>query len=478
MVAYWFLTTPKNLPPGPTGLPILGYLPFLGKRPPETFNYLGKKYGSVYRLYLGSRLVIVLNDYNAIREAFVKQAEVFSGRPEELAAGIPKKYLKTFITTDGDFWKEHRRFTISLLRDCGVGKLSIESRMMEEINHFLEKVKEFKGEPADLKDLLSTSIANNICIMALGKRFEYGNPTFLKIKHSIDEALLVTSIVSAVNFFPWLKFIPRLQHLIARLDLEKLVITINTFLKKIVEEHKRNYVPGQRDHYVNAYFTEQQQRLELNKSTEDFDELALINNMRILMLAGTETTSSTLLWGILYMITHPEIQKKVQDELDRVIGPDRTPSWNDKLRTPYTEATIYEIQRKANLVPLNLPHRNKEECQVAGYTIPQSTFILSNLGNVLDDPKLWGDPENFRPERFLTSQGEVQKPEYFIPFSTGKRECAGEILARMELYLYFTTMLQKFTFKIPNGHKPNMEGFYGTAHIPSTFMTCAISRHD
>lgn len=256
-----------------------------------------------------------------------------------------------------------------------------------------------------------------------------------------------------------------------------MLVEFDEFIKDIVNEHKQKYIDGQRDHYVSAYITEQRSRLEKCKNVGNFDDYSLRNNMRLLMAAGTDTTSNTILWGILYLMCHPDVQLKVQNELDNVIGPQRTPSWNDRLRTPYTEATICEIQRKANLIPINLPHRNMEACEVFGFKIPKSAFIISNLGHVLNDPELWGDPENFRPERFLSKNGAVQKPEYFIPFSTGKRECLGESLARMELYLYFTSMLQHFTFKTPKGANPSLEGVYGFSYNPQNFLTCAIARH-
>lgn len=473
---YWYYATPKNLPPGPLGLPIVGYLPFMGKRPDKTITNLGKKYGSIFSMYLGSRLVVVLHGYDAIKEAFVKQADIFSGRPEPEAFSLSEDSISGVATVDGTLWRDHRRFILTLLRDYGVGKISIEPRIMEEINSFILELKTLNGKAANIKHTLATSVANNISIMTLGKRFEYRDPTFLKIQSLMEEFVTSINSVSASNFFPWLKYIPGIQFFSSNSKLEKILNTAHIYFRGLMNEHKQSFVNGQRDHYVNAYFTEQESKVEKQTDIGNFNDVTLINNMRTLFGAGTETTTSTLLWGIIYLMLNPEIQKKVQDEIDEVIGQNRIPSWNDHLLTPYTEATLCEIQRKASLAPLSLPHRNTEECYIFGYRIPQSTLIIPNLGNALSDPKLWGDPENFRPERFLSENGKVEKPEYFIPFSTGKRECLGEILARMELYLYFTTMMQKFTFQIQNGCKPSVESISIT-NIPAEFVTRVISRN-
>lgn len=466
---------PKNLPPGPLGLPIVGYLPFMDKKPLKSFIKLGKKYGSIYSLYLGNKLIVVLNDYNAIKEAFVKQAETFIGRPEMGSFSVSKENNLAITTNDGPFWREHRRFTLAVLKEYGVGQLSMEPQIMDEIRHLIDKVKELDGKPSDIKNTFATSISNNICIMTLGKRFEYGDATFLKLKLLIDEFAVSLNTVSAFNFFTWLKYIPGIAHIIGHANVDRIFNDLHEFIWATVGEHKNQYTSDRRDNYIMAYFTEQQSRLAKNNTVGDFTDRALINNIRALFIAGTETTTSTLLWGIIYIMLHPKVQKKVQDELDRIIGSDRDPSWNDRFQTPYTEATICEVQRMARMVPLSLPHRNTAECQVLGYTIPKSTLIIPNLGNVLSDPQHWGDSQNFRPERFLSEDGKFEKPEYFIPFSIGKRECLGENLARMELYLYFTSLMLNFTFQSPDGMPPGTESL-GAMGVPNRFVTCALLR--
>ena len=140
-----------------------------------------------------------------------------------------------------------------------------------------------------------------------------------------------------------------------------------------------------------------------------------------LFVAGTDTTATTLKWAILYLMLHPDIQRKIHEELDMVIGRERMPTLEDRKVLPYTEAVLLEIQRIATIVPLSVPHSTAYDTKLAGYDIPAGTFILSNLWAVHHDPKVWKDPEEFKPERFLNEDGTaVVQREELIPFSIGK----------------------------------------------------------
>lgn len=92
--------------------------------------------------------------------------------------------------------------------------------------------------------------------------------------------------------------------------------------------------------------------------------------------------------------------------------------------------------------------------KLCGYDIPANMEVWPNLWAVHHDPDLWGDPDVFRPERFLDSEGKVVKPDYLIPFSTGTRRCLGEDLAKIEMFMIFAATVQKFTFRCPVGHPP------------------------
>ena len=135
--------------------------------------------------------------------------------------------------------------------------------------------------------------------------------------------------------------------------------------------------------------------------------------------AGTETTTNTLIWSIIYLLHNPDVARKVQDEIDQVLGRGRMPSMKDKQDLPYVEATILEIQRMAEIVPFGVPHCVLEDVEFRGYTIPKGTTVMSNLYAVHRDEAVWNDPDTFKPSRFLDENGKVDRKEQLIPFSIG-----------------------------------------------------------
>lgn len=195
-----------------------------------------------------------------------------------------------------------------------------------------------------------------------------------------------------------------------------------------------------------------------------------------LIEAGTESSSTTLRWALVYMMNYPEIQEKVREEIDRVIGQSRQPTIADRPNLPYTDAVIHEIQRIGNIVPLGFPKMASKDTTLGGYFIPKGTPLTTNLSSVLFDKNEWATPETFNPEHFLDSEGRFCRREAFLPFSTGKRVCIGEHLARMELFLFFASQMQRFTFCPVPGEMPSMEGVLGFTHSPEEFRVLAIPR--
>ncbi|KAF1758772.1 hypothetical protein GCK72_015232 [Caenorhabditis remanei] len=149
-----------------------------------------------------------------------------------------------------------------------------------------------------------------------------------------------------------------------------------------------------------------------------------------LWVAGMETTSNTLYWSLLYVLLNPKVLEKVYEELDTKIGSDRIITTTDRPNLNYINATINESQRLANLLPMNISRTTACDMEIGGYGIPKGT--------------IFPEPYEFRPERFLESDGSLKKVEELVPFSIGKRQCLGEGLARIELFLFFSNLFNKF----------------------------------
>ncbi|GAB6023744.1 hypothetical protein CHUAL_008500 [Chamberlinius hualienensis] len=475
-VTYWYMTIPKNLPPGAAGLPIVGYLPFFNLQPHITLDKLAQKFGNIYYVYMGSQLSLVLNDFESIKQAFLTQGDTFAGRCHLTEFEDINGEISGIIMTDGEFWKQHRRFILRNLRDSGVGKLTIEPLILNEIQYFLTELRKHDGKGHfDLKHYLSASLTNNINILLHGKRYDYAHPMVADTLQAIKDFEEIGQVLPLETFFPWLK------PLLIKLNTKRMAKLVNLRtagderMASVIKETASTFVAGQTDNYVQAFLNERNNRLKHNPNEAIFTDKGLIAIGLDLTNAGTDTSASTLAWTAMYMAKYPKIQRKVQDEIDSVIG-QREPSYNDRNNTPYVEAIINEIHRIVSLVPVSVPHRVMHDTTLCGYNIPKDTMVLPNLRAVHYDQKLWGDPENFRPERFIGSNGECLKPEYLLPFSIGKRACAGEPLARMELYLYFVSLMQNFTFLEPEGLELSFESIPGFLRQPKIRLISIKSR--
>ena len=228
--------------------------------------------------------------------------------------------------------------------------------------------------------------------------------------------------------------------------------------------------------YTEAFLRKRHELEKKGIKSEAFNQENLTGALFDMWVAGQETTSSTLGWGCIYLVNRPEIQKKLQDELDRVIGSDRLVTIEDKTRLPYLNAVITEVQRTANILPHNVYHRVTKDVTINGYFIPKDTVVVDQISCVLYDEKLFPKPFEFIPERHLDENKEFKLHPALIPFGVGKRTCLGEGLARMELFLFMSNIFHKFRL-IPDERYPVSEvrKVAGTVHPPK-FVCKLVAR--
>ena len=186
----------------------------------------------------------------------------------------------------------------------------------------------------------------------------------------------------------------------------------------------------------------------------DLGELNLLSILMDLFFAGSDTTSTTLNWAMLFMVNYPDIQTKVREELLNTIGISRT-KMSDRLLTPYTEAVIHEIQRMGNIAPTAVFHQASKPLKIGMFDIPVNTIIVPMIGEVMHNPEQFPNPMEFKPERYLivNVDGTMKftPHPHIVPFGIGKRRCLGENLARTTLFKFFTTIIQKY--EVVSGQK-------------------------
>ncbi|XP_075141211.1 cytochrome P450 2K1-like [Leptodactylus fuscus] len=471
---YWLNGSKKSsakMPPGPTPLPFIGNLNQIDlNRPYKTLMELSEKYGEIFTLHFGPQKVVILCGYKAVKEALVTRADDFGERKSSpIFDMISNEH--GIIFSNGELWKSMRRFVLSTLRDLGMGKKGVESKIQDELIPYIESFKSHNGKPFNIHMLTNSAVSNVICSIIFGKRFEYDDPIFGKLIRMLDEnaKLVGTPKVMLYNYYPVIGSLLGLQR-----KVEQNIKDLHSFILKRIKERRTEFNANDITGYIDAFLMKQEQ--ESTKTKTYFDEENLITSVLDLFAAGTETTSTTIRWGILLMMKYPEIQKKVHDEIKAHIKPGHLPTVEDRKKMPYTDAVIHEVQRFANIVPLNLSHAPPTDVYLRGYYIPKGTEVIPLLTSVLYDKTQWKTPYEFNPNHFLDEDGKFVRKDAFMPFSAGRRACAGESLAKMELFLFFTGLLQAFTFYPPPGvsrEDLSLQPGIGFTLVPTPYMTCA-----
>ncbi|XP_066294391.1 cytochrome P450 2U1-like [Branchiostoma lanceolatum] len=471
-----FFKRRNNLPPSPSGSwPVVGHLLSLGRAPHLKLTEWRQQYGDVYTVRMGMEDVVVLNGYRVIKEALVDYKDAFSSRPNVYTFDLLTGFGKDIVFSKfNQAYKEKRKFAFSALRNLGMrmGPGSMEENIRDEARQLCLKLSEQRDtHPRDIAGNLTVSVANIICSMVFGKRFDYDDVKFVELINDVDNMVSNVASSQPMAVFPFLRFIPGVNASCKRLlDFKE---RINTFLREEIKSHSETLDRENPRDFIDLIL-----ELQIQEKSDCFSEENIVWIIQNLFVAGMETTANTLQWGLLYMVLCPEEQQKVQAELDSVLGTDHdVPTLAHRSQLPYTEATIMEIMRIRAIAPLSVPHATTEDTTFRGYTIPAKTQVLSNIWSAQMDPEFWPDPDKFDPRRFLDCNGRVvSRPESFLPFSTGRRVCLGEQLAKMELFLIFSSLMKHFTFKLPEGAAaPSTDGTMGVVLKPPTVKLC-ISR--
>ncbi|XP_052408201.1 cytochrome P450 2K1 [Carassius gibelio] len=462
-------------PPGPKPLPLLGNLLTLDlTRAFDTFFELSKTYGNIFQVSLGPKKTVVLVGYKTVKEALVNHAEEFGERDIGASFRIMNDE-HGIVFSNGENWKEMRRFALSNLRDFGMGKRGSEEKIIEEIQYLKGEFDKFEGKPFDTTQPVNYAVSNIISSIVYGSRFEYTDPQFTEMVDRANENVRVSGSTSMMlyNIFPWLgPFLKNKKIILHNIlqNRQQMMNLINGLLDTLNPHDRRGF--------VDSFLIRKQSEEKSGKKDSYFHQENLMMSVTNLFVAGTDTTGTTLRWGLMLMAKYPHIQDRVHEEIDRVIG-GRQPVVEDRKKLPYTDAVIHETQRLANIVPLSLPHVTSCDVTFNGYFIKKGTTVIPLLMSVLKDPSEWEKPNSFYPEHFLDEKGQFVKRDAFMPFSAGRRVCLGESLARMELFLFFTSLLQSYRFTTQpgvSGDDLDLKGVVGITLNPSPHKLCAIRR--
>ncbi|XP_076600470.1 cytochrome P450 1A1 [Chaetodon auriga] len=456
--------------PGPKPLPIIGNVLEVGSKPHLSLTTMSKRYGDVFQIQIGMRPVVVLSGSETVRQALIKQGDDFSGRPDLYSFSfINDGKSLAFSTDQAGVWRARRKLAYSALRSFSTldGTTPEYSCMLEEhickegeclINQ-LNTVMKADGSFDPFRHIV-VSVANVICGMCFGRRYDHNHQELLRLVNLSDEFGQVAGSGNPADFIPLLRFLPSATMK----KFVKINADFNTFVTKIVGEHYATFDKDNIRDITDSLIDHcEDRKLDENCNVQMSDE-KIVGIVNDLFGAGFDTVSTALSWSVMYMVAYPDIQERLFQEIKDNVGLDRTPLLSDRSNLPYLEAFMLELFRHSSFLPFTIPHCSTKDTSLNGYFIPKDTCVFINQWQINQDPELWKDPSSFNPDRFLSCNGtelNKQEGEKVMIFGMGKRRCIGEVIARNEVYLFLAILIQRLQFHEMPGELLDMTPEYG-----------------
>ncbi|KAK0470333.1 cytochrome P450 [Desarmillaria tabescens] len=444
------------LPPGPRGYPFIGNLfDVPTEREWEAWERWGKKYGDISSVTVLGRTIVVLNSYSLAKELLDGRSAKYSDRPylsmpnlcgwkdTLLILGYGRVFRtqrKLFHETMGTMEKFHRFYHIEDEQSRKVIR-----GILSDPEHFVEHIE--------------TGVASIVLRIAYGYTIRENDPLLAKCKQITEDFIQMTSHKFLVNKIPFLRHLPGWMP--------------GANFKKLVKEWKQRVEEMIDDPFdcvkeQMAKGTAEPSFVSTNLENNE-DEYSIKRTAVAIYAAGFDTTVVTIKVFFKVMVLFPEIQARVQAEIDSITGGDRLPTLADRDQglLPYTLATLYEVFRWHLPLPTGFPHRTVEDDTYNGYFIPKGSIVAFNSLQMCHDPNLYPDPEVFDPTRFLGHSPQLDPRELIFGFV--RRTCPGRFLAEASVFLTMARTLA--VFNITNA--VDMDGVSLKAHPVQ--LTGAIS---
>ncbi|KAK9401441.1 cytochrome P450 2J2-like [Crotalus adamanteus] len=294
----------------------------------------------------------------------------------------------------------------------GLGNKMIEHQIKDEAQQLVKTFARTKGQPFDPSLPLINSVSNVICAFSFGHQFVHEDKTFLKLIEDIRTVVRISGGVFHLIYesIPWLmKYLPGPHQ--KALDSAKSILS---FARQEIERHKQYQSLHEPQDFTDFYLLQMEKRKDDPNSACSEENLACC--LLELFVAGVETTYVSLMWAVLLLANHPDIQEKVLKEIEDVFGSSGSISYEDRHKLPYTNAVIHETQRAKYVLFITIPRQSIRDVTMRDFHIPKGSIIMADLRSVLLDPEEWETPEEFNPNHFLNKDGKFQAPEAFMPF--------------------------------------------------------------
>ncbi len=464
---------PGKLPPGPRGLPVFGSLLDIRNDTHLSIDRLVKRYGDICLLRFGSVPTVIISNPELLHEAFGKAelADRWVSEIMDILSGQKDLVLAPY----GEHWRQMQRFANrELLSARNID--TVRERYIERVVDGLVARMAESGSRGELVYPMQLTMQSNSNLMfrALFGSEEGESVEFLehrdRLLSYITWLFASATATNMVDYIPWLRFLPRngVKEATRQAEISSEVITA------LVEAARAR--PG-------VDFSSPTCLVEVMLAREETGEISGDMTKDLcadMIIAGTDTSAQTINWFLLLMANRPDIQARVHEELDRVIGRDAVPAVDDRARLPFVFACLAESMRYRTIGPLGLPHKASEDTEVGGYLIPAGTQVLGNIYSIHHNPDYWSSPHKFIPERFMpqadgSMSAAMTSPSY-LPFGTGHRRCPGRRFAETTVWLHITRMMHRLRLETPDGRPLPEDEMFGLAISPKPYSLRVTQR--
>nr|XP_010911781.2 geraniol 8-hydroxylase [Elaeis guineensis] len=455
----WRRSSSSKPPPGPTGLPLVGSLPFLDPELHTYFARLAATHGPIFSMRLGTKLGIVVSSPALSREVLKDHDPIFANRDVPAAArAIAYGGADIVWNPNGPTWRMLRRVCVREM----LGPASLDAvygLRRQEIRSTIRHLHSHAGAPVDVGAQMFLTVMNVITNMLWGGTVEGEERSWVgkEFRAVVAEITELLGRPNVSDFFP----------VLARFDLQGVERRMRLLLERfdrifepIIDRRRKVGERGAKD------FLEYMLRME-EEGGDSKTPFTMTHVKALLMdmvVGGTDTTSNTMEWALAEMMQKPETLRKAQEELDQVVGKDNIVEESHISKLPYLGAVIKEVLRLHPALPLLVPHCPSSPCLVGGYTIPEGSRVFVNVWAIHRDPLLWEDPLEFKPERFLDSNNKWDfsgNDFNYFPFGSGRRICAGISMAERMVGYLLASLLHSFEWKLAEGTKLDLEEKFG-----------------
>ncbi|EGC32377.1 hypothetical protein DICPUDRAFT_57144 [Dictyostelium purpureum] len=454
--------------PGPIGLPILGHCMFMGGDLHLQFQKWFKKYGNVFRIRVGIYETVVITGYPTLRKAFIENSEIFEKRWQPNSRTLLNK-CEEVVWENGERHKILKRIVLSEMTTVRIKRM--EDHIVQECKKLIKLFDDHAedGKPFEINNYLHMFSLNIILRFLFGVDYPYD-----KVSHSegiikaISDFLVVAGNPLIYDFVPIFtkKESKDIKHPYF-VTFNRLITETDNLIKKYQRDNEANLDSKENGNIITGLLK------EYEKGSITWGNV--VNTSIDMIVAGSDTSANTVIFGLISLSNHPEIQTKLHKSIVSTVSPNEDVITHSKYSQilPYLSMVMKETFRKFPSTLLGISHETTQDIEIEGHKIAAGTQIFQNIYSSHRSEEFFPKPDEFIPERFNEGSNLYYGSQTnLLHFGCGVRDCSGKSLATCEIFTILATLANRYEFINPNPNTPLIDyGTFGlTYQTPSTHL--------